>query len=113
MNIIQMLNTWRWFTMETIQPLLDNETEYPTWFWGDSKSSGWSFIDTDSQIMKTPLACSLFVLDHRDDFPVYFILDKTETFISYVIEDNKAEENYRTWLTEEENKTLHGIDLYE
>ena len=113
MNIIQMLNTWRWFTKHSVQPLLDNETEYPTWFWGDRRSSGWSFVDTDNQLMKGPTDCYLFALDSENKFPSYFILDKTEVFLSRLMEDIKAEENYRNWLTKEENKNLHGIDLYE
>lgn len=108
-----MLNTWRWFTRETVQPLLDDEIEYPTWFWGDARSSGWSFIDTDDQGMKGPLSCSLFSLEYENKFPAYFILDKTETFISRLIEDHETEKNYRTWLTKEENKQLYGIGFYE
>jgi hypothetical protein len=83
--------------------LFDDEVEYPVWVWADDRASGFSFIDVDSQIMKRPIDCSLFALDYVDDFPVYFILDKTQTYISY-LDDDGYEKNYRTWLTGEENE---------
>lgn len=107
MNIIQMLNIWRWFTKETLLPLLDNEIEYPTWFWTDDKSAGFSCIDVNDQMMKEPMDFYFFGLSRKDKFPVYFILDKNECSISDLEEKHTANETYRTWLTDEENEKLY------
>jgi hypothetical protein len=104
MNKIQMLNTWRLFTKEVFMSIFDDEIELPAWFWADNRASNWSFIEVDSQIMKRSIDCSLFALDYADDFPVYFILDKTQSYISYLDDDDEYERNYRTWLTCEENE---------
>ena len=104
MNKIQMLNTWRLFTKEVFMSIFDDEIELPAWFWADNRASNWSFIEVDDQIMKRSIDRGLFALDYADDFPVYFILDKTQTYISYLDDDDEYEKNYRTWLTGEENE---------
>ena len=112
MNIIQMLNGWRLFTKESAEPLFDEPVEFPTWFWGDDRGSGWSFIDveeTKRQATMGPTDCYLFALSRKNKFPVYFILDKNEATVSDLKQDFTIEETPRIWLTKEENEKL-GID---
>lgn len=114
MNVIQMLNIWRWLTKESAEPLLGESVVFPTWFWSDERSSGWSFIGNIKararQAMMGSFDCYLFALSRKSNFPVYFILDRNEVTISDLEQNFTIEQTPRTWLTREENKNLYGID---
>jgi len=110
MNVIQMLNVWKYFRRDTLKPLIDDEElEFPTWFYGgiDRCSRFW---DKPTKYNLTAMNSWIFAIDRlwKEEYPQWFYYDADVTIMSWLegYDPESSKEVYRTWLNRKENEAL-------
>lgn len=106
MNVVQMLNFWRWVTLETEEPIVfrrEDAEHYPMWFWATHEGCGISWFKPKLAIV---IGVNMSDTKH-ENYPIYFYGDTRETYISYIMnEEFKAKDTPRTWLSRKEDAAL-------